>query len=149
VGRLSRNVIGSAPGQQFIQNHSQRVNVTGRGDGLALDLLRARVLRRQQAHQADRLFAFGADFAGCQNLGDPKIKQLRNSFGIDQYVPWFDIAMNNQPLMRVLHRGTNLKKKFQPLSRGEFELIAVLVHAQTFYELHHEKGHTLGRCAPI
>src|ERR1700732_4066954 len=103
VGRVSGNIVGSASGKHLIQNYSQRVDVAGRGDRLAPDLFRAGILWRHQSKKANGLFVLVNDLAGFKYLRDSEIQQLWDSFGVDEDVAGLDVAMNNQPLVCVLH----------------------------------------------
>ena len=51
--------------------------------------------------------------------------------------------MNDQPLMRVLHRFAHLPEQTQAVGHGKPVLVAVLVDGRALDELHHEIRHTV------
>ena len=93
------------PGQQFAQHQAQRVDIGRRADGLAEDLLRCGISRREHAHGgagAGLLAAF------LDQLGNAEIKHARLALMIDQHVGRLEVAMHDQLRMRVGNRIGNL-----------------------------------------
>src|SRR5882724_13573102 len=63
--------------------------------------------------QLRRVFVFRKE------LGDPEIEQLRFPFGVRQNVARLNVTMNNQIPMRNFHRGADLQKQLQSLTRRQ------------------------------
>ncbi len=114
------------PGQQLIQQHTERVDVGGDGDRLAEQLLGRRVIGRQRAtvllRERRRVAGQHVVF---EQLGDAEVEQLRAAFVVDQHVRGLDVAMDDQVGMRVRDRTEDLQE--QPDAPGHIESMAVAV----------------------
>lgn len=108
-----RRRIRAFSGQQFIKDHAQGEDVTGRRDGLGFDLLRARITRSQNLERRHRKVGKLDRLAKIQNFCDTEIEQLRDAFRRDNYVAGLDVAMNDQSLMSKLNRGAKFAEKLQ------------------------------------
>src|ERR1700682_6175280 len=112
-------------GQQLVEHHSQRVNIRERGDGLSLNLLRARILGIHQPHHRDR----GRQLSrGCriEKLRNSEVEQLDRSIGRNQDVAGLQIAMYHQALVRVVNRGADAAEQFEALAAIQLALVAPL-----------------------
>ena len=102
-GRSHVLPVGTVPAEQLVEDHAQRIDVAGRRHPAPALLLRARVVRGQQAQDRGRLVQALRD-VWAQQLGDPEVEQLRIAVGRDQDVRRLEVAMDDQVLVRVLHR---------------------------------------------
>ena len=137
------------PGEEFEQNHSQRIDIGGRRDAVAADLLRRGVVGRHQAHHRHRCLHRTRMIAGSQNFGDAEVEQFRNTVRGHQDVRWLQIPVNDQIGMRILNRGTDLAKQLQPLGGREPLRIAELIERFALDEFHHEIRPPIPRRAAV
>ena len=106
------NRIGQIAREHLEKDDAQRVYVTARVHlvGIALDLL-----RRCVGHGAHELAGLrGHDSVGrplSQCLGQTEIQHARLAVGIDEDVAGLEVAMNDPPLMGVLHRRTDPREQ--------------------------------------
>ena len=98
----------------------------------------AGVLRCQSAIHGDGRFREGSTIRRVQNLGDAKIEELWCAIGSDENVAGLDVAMNDQPLMRVLDRGADLEKEFQSLCDGRALSVAVFGNGPAVDQFHYQ-----------
>ncbi len=135
VGRPPLHLIGSLARQQFIEQHAQRVHVRHRGHAGAAELLGACVLRRHhlrtQLGRQERAVAF-------QQFGNAEVEQFRRTVGGHENVRWFDVAMNDEMLMRVRDGRADLSKEYEPRLDRQPARPAVLVDRQAVDVLEHE-----------
>src|SRR5215475_1460093 len=145
---MARDLIRTLAGQQFVENDAQAVNVARRSDHLAFDLFRACVSRRHQPHDRKRLLRrLPAEFR-VEDFGDAKVQELWLAVRRDENVRWFEVAMNNQILMRVMRRRTGGAKELQPLSDRKLAPVAVNVNRLSFDVFEREPGQAVfGRAA--
>src|SRR5262245_21210086 len=102
-------------GQQFVQDHSERVDV-GRGRyQVALYLLGARVFGSHQPDGRGCCFDCLAGDKRIEQLRDSEVEQLWNAIFSDQDIARLDVAMNYEVLVRVVDRGAYLLKQLEPL----------------------------------
>src|SRR5580700_819738 len=128
------------PGQQFVQHHAQRINIAGGSNGLAFDLLGAGVSRSESAKYGESRFRPLGRCFRVENLRDAEIEQLRRSIGSNKNVARLDVTMDDQPLVGVLHRRTDLQEQAQSLGNGSAAAIAVLIERLAVDQLHHKVG---------
>ena len=103
-----------APGQQFVKQHAQAVNVAARVNVQAAQF---RLLRAHVGGRADDLFVSGKKRFVRQRhclrrLGDAEINDLRHRHAIverDEDVGRLDVAMDDAFLMRMLDGMANLR----------------------------------------
>src|SRR5207253_9461090 len=105
---------------------------------LASHLLRAGVIGRHQSHGGRRLLNAWGGAIGAEQLGDTEVQELRRAVFGDQDVARFDVPMNDQVLMRVLHSRADRAKELEPLLSRELVLIAVNIYRQTLDVFHDE-----------
>ncbi|MCR6701670.1 MAG: hypothetical protein NVV68_11175 [Dokdonella sp.] len=120
--RAAREAIRPPAGQQLVQQQAERVHVDRRGHRLAAHLLGRGVLGREHARGTD------AGIAGIDQLGDAEIEQLDLSGRRDQQVRRLEIAMHDQPRMRMRDRRADDQEQTQP--RGDAESGTFAVRAQ-------------------
>jgi len=109
-GDLARRIAG----QQAVQKRSQGVDIAGRGDGLAQNLLGTGVLGRHGPRFGHRQARGLGRMLWREDLGDPEIQQLGHALGGHQDVAGFQIAVHHQILMGVMHRRAHLLEQLQP-----------------------------------
>ena len=109
-GRTDRPLtVGPPPRQQPVENHGQRVDIGGRGDGAAFDLFRSSILRRQPGTGnvgQRRLFADRG--IALDQLGDTEIEQFDAAVPLDQDIRRLEIPVHDQVGMSVRHCRTDL-----------------------------------------
>src|SRR5580693_62737 len=124
--KLAQNGIriaeGPYPGEQLVQNHSQRENIGRDIDALGAKLFGARVARRQHANPGNG----DVGLAG-QERGRAEIEKLDCAFGVHQDVGGFQIAMDNQIAVSVSDRVAHLEKNSQTRFYVELALVAVAI----------------------
>ena len=113
---------------------------------VAFDLLRAGVFRRHDAQGGNRL---GEQFvAGAEKLRDAEVEQLRFALRRHEDVRRFQVAMNDQVLMRIGDRRADLAEELQALGRGQRMRVAVGVNRFAVHVLHDEiRQSVIGRSA--
>ena len=141
--------IGLAPCQQFVQQHTQYIDVAGSRGRVATHLFGARMIRRHQAdvgmsdcHRVHHL-------PGVQHFGDSEIEQLGNPLGSHQDVRWLEVPMHDEILMRIVNSRTDSSKQHQTLFQCEFVDIAIDIDRQTVDVLHDDIGSAIRRCSAI
>ena len=87
--------------QQFVKQNAERIDIARRGDLIAAHLLRAGVFRRQQMQPRSRQRAGGVDCFGSEQFGDAEIEQFDDSVFGNEDVRRFEVAVDDQMLMRV------------------------------------------------
>ena len=130
-------------GEQAVEQHAQRVDIAGRGDLLAMQLLRAGILRRHRLHGGEGRRGVGdggLQGVGVEQFGDAEIQQLDGAFLGHQDVLRLEVAMDHQVLMRVVDGGADGEEEIQPFADGEPVGIAVLIDRGSGDEVHHEIG---------
>jgi hypothetical protein len=135
------------PGQQFVQHHAERIDVRGRGQQLALQLLRRGVGGGQQARAGVlRQRCAAVRVVGCrQQPGDAEVQQPHLAIGRDQDVAGLEVAMDDQPRMRVLHRVEHLVEQGQPAFHAQPLAVAPLVHGSAVGDpFHRHPGRAVG-----
>ena len=89
----------------------------------------------------------GRQGVGLHELRDAEVEHLHLARGEYDHVAGFDVAMQHQPLVCVVHRGTDLAE--QPDSFGDRQplLGAVRGEGRAFGQLHHEVAAPGGHAA--
>ena len=102
-------------GEQLEQHSAERIDVGCGGQRVTTDLLGACVLRSEGADIAAREGQRVVARVRAYELGDAEIEQLRGAVGGDQDVAGFDVAVNHQIFVRVLHRVAQLAEEREPV----------------------------------
>ena len=92
-------------GKQLIKDHAERVDIRGSGDRLAANLLRARIFRSHRTEDSGFCTA-----RRVQEFGDTEIEKFWAAILGDENIAGFDVAVNHQPLVRILHGPADLAK---------------------------------------
>ena len=131
-----------AAGQQFVEQHAQRVDVAAGVDVelVELGLLRAHVLQRADDRaEAGVQRLLGQLLPG--RLGHAEVDHLGHRPVVvqrDQHVGRLDVAMDDALLMGVLDRLADGDEQFQPLPRRQVVLVAVLGDRHALDQFHDE-----------
>ena len=97
--------------EQQVEQHAQRINIRGYGDGLALQLLGSSVLGRQRGSTDGKGCLLFRVVLGLDQLGYSEVQQLYVAVLTHQHVRRFEVAMHNQVGVGRCHRIEYLKKK--------------------------------------
>ena len=144
---LALHPLRGDPGEQLVEHRAQRVDVGRRGDRLAAHLLRARVLRREQAHpRARRRLPPGG---GVEELGDAEVEELGLALDRDQDVARLEVAVHDELLVGVGHRGAHLAEELHPRRHVEAARLGPLGDGRADDVLHHEVGEPLLGAPPV
>src|ERR1700761_5640080 len=87
--------------QQLVEQHTQRIDVGGSGDGLTANLFGAGVAGRPAFTECG-----GKRSGGVETRGNSEIDHLYLPIGGNQYVRWLEITVHDQVLMRMLNGRT-------------------------------------------
>ena len=146
IGAAARGAKGPPPGQQLVEQDSQREHVRGRRDGPAEQLLGAGVLRRHEPSRVARLRS--GIGVGRQHLRDAEVEQLQRAVGGDEDVLRLQIAMDHEVPVRRLHRQSQDLKQLEPFGQRQALLVAVPADRRALHEFHDEERQTfVGRAA--
>ena len=131
--------------QQLVKQHAQRINVAARVDVQTAHL---RLLRTHVGGRADKLVESREDglvrepLVG-RGLGDAEVDHLGHGHTLvqcDQDVRWFDVAVNDSLLVRMLDGLANLDEQVETFAGAEIVLIAVIGDFDPAHQFHHEVG---------
>jgi hypothetical protein len=84
-----------------------------------------------------------------QKFGDAEIQQPRNASVGDQDIRGFEITVDHELFMGIMHGRTNLAKKPQSFVDGELIFVAILVYGRAFYVLHDQIGRAILAAAAV
>ena len=127
--------------EQAEQQHAQRVDVGGGGDLAALQLLGRGVLRREGVAGLLRERAVAHTVGRrVEQLGDAEVEQLHLARRGDEDVRRLQVAVQDQPVVRVRHRVQHVQHQVQP--RGQRQVVrgAELVDGQARHVFQHQVG---------
>src|SRR6266545_7533482 len=136
LGSPSSQTVRPLSRQKLVQDDPERVHVARGGQLLAADLLRARVFWRQEP-QGSLGAVHGLLFDG-QDLGQAEVEELGNSLGSDQDVAGFDIPMDHEALVSVLHCRADPLEESEALGDAKPFLVAILQDVLALDQLHDE-----------
>ena len=88
-------------GQQLVEQHAEAIDIRGGSHRVAEHLFRAGVFR---SHHPRFFASDGGLVDGIHELGDTEIEELRRAVSRHQHVRGFDIAVDDELAVRVLHR---------------------------------------------
>ena len=98
--RPRRQVVREAARQQFVEDDPERIDVGEDPDRIAAHLFGRGVGRRHEPEPGQ--CSLGATAVRLERLGDPEVEQLHRPIGGDEDVRRLDVAMDDQPLVRVV-----------------------------------------------
>ena len=135
-------VEGMGAGEEPVQQHAQGVDVGRRGEGLAADLLRAGVGRREQAQPGPGRLPEGPPggvrAVRLQELGDAEVQELRRTVGGDQDVGRLEVAVDGEVPVGEVDRPADRPHQVDAIAQRHPVDAAVLVDGQTVDVLHDE-----------
>ena len=102
VRQRARDPVRPASGEELVEEDAQLVDVGGCRHRLARDLLGTRVLGCE--HSLERRRLVGAVAVRGEQLGDAEVEKLRRAVSSDEDVARLDVAVHDQPLVRVTER---------------------------------------------
>ena len=120
--------------QQFEEQHAERIDVARGCDGAAEELFGAGVVGSHETGDG----CVGGNRIGRQ-LRDAEVEQLRNAVVGDEHVRRFDVAMNDEIAMRVLHGVAELEEEAQSRVERQRALAAIDVDRRALDVLHREE----------
>jgi hypothetical protein len=109
--------------------------VSASGDGLALYLLRARILGSHEKIHRDRGRQVSL-VCRIEKLRNSEVEQFDRSIGRNQDVAGLQIAMYHQALVRVLNCGANATEQFKALADIQFAFVTPAVNRLAIDQLH-------------
>ncbi len=127
---------GQDSGQEPVEQDAERVHVRGGRDGLAEDLLRSGVARRE--HALLDLREVGGARLGREDLGDPEVEQLDLAVFRDEHVGGLDVAVDDEAPVRGVHRVAARRDQVQALVERESVLADELRDRLAFDQFQHE-----------
>src|SRR5262249_19572507 len=107
---VTLEAVRSVTGQQHIQHHAERVDIADSGNRVSANLFGTRVggsQRRESGHC--HIQRRSSEFR-VHHFCNAEIEKLWSAVGGYQDVVRFDVAMNDQVLMRVLDRRADRSK---------------------------------------
>ena len=133
------------PSEQQVEQHAQRINIRGYGDGLAFQLLGSSVLGRQRGSTDGKGCLPFRVVLGLDQLGYSEVQQLDVAVLTHQHVRRFEVAMHNQVCVGRCDRIEYLKKKADARVKIKLALIAVAVDLVAVDIFEHKIGLPCGR----
>ena len=125
--------------QQFIEEHPQGVDIAHRRRRFPPELFGTGVVGRQEAEPC------AGAFVGCSVLAeefrDSEVKEFWCSVCGDENIPWLDIAVDHEVLVRKPDRAAHRLEETEPFRDGELVLVAVFIDALPVDKLHDEVRH--------
>jgi hypothetical protein len=119
-----RDVERLGAGQQFVEQHAERIDVGARVD---VEPRHLRLLGRHVLGRAEDLRVLREQRLlgqlGAGRLGDAEVDHLRHRHAVvqrHQHVARLDVAMDDALVVRVLDRLADLGEQFEPLRRPSF-----------------------------
>src|SRR5205085_1967968 len=131
------------------QQNAERIDVAGGGDRLSPDLFRTRIVRRHRAQAGHCRRESLRVKLRLQQLGNAEVQQLRHAFRGDENVARLEVAMDDEVLMRVVHRAADHAKQLQALGGCKFARLAVLVYGLALDVFHDEVWQAVGGRAAV
>src|SRR5215470_17743342 len=122
-------------GQQLIEHCAKSIDISRAADALVVShsLFRRHVTGRAQYFHRACDGAFSLD-----QSRQPEVGQMRFAFGIEQDVPWFDVAMKNAVLVRIVNSSRHLDNQFDRLSDQNWLTLDDCVKLAAFNKFHAE-----------
>ncbi len=124
-------------GQQFVEQQSELIHIRRDRDGLAADLLGARVVRREDARGRAGRRAVVLLVRG-QQPRDPEVEEDRMAIGRHDDVRRLDVAMDDELAMRLLQGGADVREELEALVDGQPLFVAEAIDVASLDVLHHE-----------
>ncbi len=141
------------PGQQFVQDHAQGVDISA---GVDVQRRWVGLFRRHVGRRADDRPGIGEALVGqplFRRLGHSEIDHFWRRSAVDlghQHVARLEVAVNDPLLVRVLHRMADQHEQLQPGPDREPGAVAILGDWHPIHQFHHEERLArIGRAAIV
>jgi hypothetical protein len=135
----------SHAGDEFVEHDAERPDIGRSAERLAFDLLGTRVGHR---HRIDHGGRVAADL-GVEQPRDAEIEQFGFAVAVDEDVGRLEIAMDDEPAVRILDRGADLEEQFDARAQGERMRVAPAVEPFAIDVFHGQERHAVGAAAGI
>lgn len=146
--RVARQPVGAHAGEQFVEHHAERVDVGGHAHRPRAHLLGRGVVGGYcAAHQPGDLGLRRAIVA--EQLGHAEVEQPHLAGRGDEDVARLEVAVHDEPAVRVRHRLGHLQDEAQPRVDRQAALAAMHVDRHAVDELHRQPGPALGGDAGV
>src|SRR6185437_879316 len=119
-------------GQQNVEDQAERIDIRGRGDGFAQQLLGYRVLRSERMGACQRQIRSILTF---EELCDSEVEELHRAVARHEDVARLDVPMNDQVRVRVADGRQDIQEEPQPRLHVERMAGAVGIDRLTFHVL--------------
>jgi hypothetical protein len=136
VARGLGQLVGTQASQQSIQDDAEGIHVARRRHRRAGDLLGARVFRREHAIVHPRQLGHAAEVRRAEELGDAEIEQLRHALRRHEDVRGFEVAVDDQVLVRVLDRPADVDEQLEARPQVQPLIVAVTIQRRALHVLH-------------
>lgn len=145
MGRQPVETDRRSVGQQLVEQHADRIHIGGRAGGLAGNLLGCGTRHREVAHAVYRRLRG----CGIQLLADAEIEQARLAGAVHHDVGGLDVAVQDQALVRVLHRAKHGEHQANPRRQLQPVFAAVVDDRLPLDVLHGQVGAPVGQFASV
>jgi hypothetical protein len=122
-------------GNQFIEDHPQRIDVGVDADPIAAELFGRGVGGGHHPETGLRVMALGKLF---ELLGDPEVEELHGAVGRHENVRWLHVAMHDEVLVGVNDRFADGAEQAQAITEPEAAGTAGVGDGHPFDMLHHD-----------
>ena len=126
--------------QQEVHQHAERVDVGGGGHVASLQLFGRGEFGRERVARAGGERGLRVAAGVVQQLGDAEVQQLHVAARGDEDVARFQVAVQDQPVVRLRDRAQHVQHQAQARIDGEREAAAVLVDRLAVDVFEHEVG---------
>ncbi len=147
-GARNTRTVGWLATQQLVEDHSQGIDIGGRGDRFAPNLFRRCITRRHGPHTHFGQRGLVAGIFGDQ-LGYPEIEQLYRAIRCDQDIVRLEVAMHAQTLVSMVHGRAHIGKECEPLLQRQRVRFTMFGERLPLDVLHAEPGVALLRGSAI
>jgi hypothetical protein len=126
--------------EQFVQQHAQGVDIGGGRHLTTLQLLGRGIRRRESRARVARQLT-GVTAAGLvEQLGDAEVQQLELAIGTHQHVRGLEVAVQDQPRVRVRDRISRIDHQLQALRDRQDTLLDIPVDMFAVNEFQDQVG---------
>ena len=146
--RIVTNPMRSMPGQQFIKQDSERIDIRRLGDRCSAHLFWTRIFGRHRTPTATGKRGFRGPLR-VEHLGNAKIQQPDHALLGNQNVAGLQITMDDQVLMGILHREADSTEQLQACGDRQSVSVAIFVDANALDVLHDQIGQAFFGAATI
>ncbi len=138
---------------QFVEERTQLEDVARRGDLASVELFGAGVGRCEETLSQGRVNSGQPQLVRAEHFGDAEIEQFDEGLPIgtlrDENVRGFQVAVDDQVLVGVLHRVADVLEQAEAFFDGEAFCVAECVDRLAVDVFHHEKRQAVRRDAAV